>query len=69
MSFIRTISEGASALSCVTVVLTPDTLPENCSDEIFGINLTAVSPGVIIQAGYEAATIEIVDDDQPGGNF
>ncbi len=65
LSLIRTITESASALSCVSVLITPDNLTENCADEVFGINLTAVSPRVTIENG--SAIIELVDDDLPGG--
>ncbi len=55
-----TISAGSSPLTCVLVPIVPDTLSENCRDEVFGINLTAVSPRVTIASG--SAIIEIVED-------
>ncbi len=64
---LSTISAGSSSLTCVLVPIVPDTLSENCGDEVFGINLTALSPRVTILSG--SAIIEIVDDDLPGGKM
>ncbi len=62
-----TISAGSSPPTCVLVPIVPDTLSENCGNEVFGINLTALSPHVTIENG--SALIEIIDDDLPGGNM
>ncbi len=62
---ILTISAGSPPPTCVLVLIVPDTVSENCGNEFFGINLTAVSPRVTIENG--SATIEIIDDDLPGG--
>ncbi len=67
LSMNLTISAGSSPLTCVLVLIVPDTLSENCGDEVFGINLTALSPRVTIENG--TALIEIIDDDLPGGKW
>ncbi len=67
VSMILTIPAGSPNLTCVLVPIVPDTLSENCGNEVFGINLTAVSPRVTIENG--SAIIEIIDDDLPGGKL
>ncbi len=67
LSMNLTISAGSSSLTCVLVLIVPDTLSENCGEEVFGINLTALSPRVTIESG--SALIEIIDDDLPGGKW
>ncbi len=52
--------------SCPLILFTNDTIEEDCGDEVFGVNLTAVSQRVTI--GNGTSLVNIADDDQPGGN-
>ncbi len=60
-----TILAGSTVLPCVPVLITNDSVGEGCSDEVFGVNLTAISPRVTIDGG--SSLVQIVDDDRSGG--
>lgn len=62
----RSIAGGSQSLPCIQIDIADDAMEEGCTNEDFGVILTAVTQRVVVDGGN--ATVYIVDDDQLGGN-